>query len=63
VIEMRLIESLVAGVIMAILVPVLAHHWKLHLDLFGLALVSFLVMFVVVLVQPRSPSYRVRGRR
>jgi hypothetical protein len=55
---MRLFEALGGGVVVAIVLVVLAHHLRLHVDLLILAGTAFLAAFVTVLIQPRDRMRR-----
>ena len=61
---MRVVEGAIAGTITAVILMVLAHHHHLSVDLLTVGGVSFLVMFIAVVVRPGSAVFtRERGRR
>lgn len=57
---MRVVEAAVAGVITAALLTFLVHRAHGHVDLVALWIVTFLVVFVTVLILPYTNS---RGDR
>lgn len=51
---MRVLEAAIAALITAILVTFAAHRMHAHADLVTLWVITFLVMFITVVMLPRS---------
>ena len=60
-IEMRVLEATIAGLVVAVLLTFVVHRYHGHVDLVGLWVISFLVTFVTVIVLPYSSG--TGGRR
>lgn len=57
---MRVLEATIAAFITAVLLTFVVHRYHAHVDLVTLWVVTFLIMFVTVIVLPYSSN---RGNR